>query len=116
MNISLTATQDVQKQIERDILKKIRSVFKYNGSDSLFVEVGILTDSNEVIFHKPLRDRMTHLALYYSDFYIKKEDGRYDRVLPIKTRKEITTTVDGLRYSIGYIDHNDSIIFYDQYL
>ena len=94
----------------------MKAVFKYSDDHGKFVEVGLLTDDEEVIFHKATRQRMTCIALYYLDFYIKKEDGEYDEVLPKKMREEITINVEGLRYTLGYIDYNDSIVFYDQYL
>ena len=94
----------------------MKAVFKYSDDHGKFVEVGLLTDDEEVIFHKATRQRMTCIALYYPDFYIKKEDGEYDGVLPKKMREEITINVEGLRYTLGYIDYNDSIVFYDQYL
>ena len=93
-----------------------KKVFKYSDDNGKFVEVGVLTDSEEVIFHEPIRERMTCIALYYPDFYIQKEDGEYGGVLPSKTRREIITNIEGLNYAFGYIDHNDKVVFYDQYL
>lgn len=100
-----------------------KKVFKYSEENCVFVEVGLLTNTDEVVFHKPLRDRITHVGLYHPEFYTKDDDGEYhwlgvdnklaeDRA----SEKEITTSVDGLNCSLGYIDHNDSIVFYDQYL
>ena len=95
----------------------MKAVFKYSDDHGKFVEVGLLTDDEEVIYHVATRQRMTCIDLYYPDFYIKKEDGEYDEVIPNKIREEeITINVDGLRYALGYIDYNDSVVFYDQYL
>ena len=94
-----------------------KKVFKASDDSNEFIEVGLLNTNNEVIFHKPLKDRMTHVGLYCSSFYTRGDDDEYHWLSEVKeTRKEITTTVDGLNCSLGYIDHNDSIVFYDQYL
>lgn len=95
----------------------MKAVFKYSDDHGKFVEVGLLTDDEEVIFHKTTKQRKTRINLYCPDFYIKKEDRGYDGVLPKKTREEeITINVEGLSYALGYIDYNDLIVFYDQYL
>jgi hypothetical protein len=41
---------------------------------------------------------------------------KYQPIYPRKARKEIGVTVDGLTCAIGYIDKNDLVVFYDQYL
>jgi hypothetical protein len=93
-----------------------KKVIKVSDVTGQGVEVGILTDNEEVIFHEPIRERMTCIALYYHDFYIQKEDGEYCTVLPTKTRREVITYREGIMYSLGYIDCKDSVVFYDQYL
>jgi len=103
-------------------VKRTKKVFKINDNTGEGVEVGILDQKNEIVFHKPVKERMSHSSLYDICFYIKDDNGEFlwlgaenkiaeDRAL----EREITITVDGLNCSIGYIDENDSVIFYDQY-
>lgn len=95
-----------------------KKVFKSRDNTDEFVEVGILNSNNEVIFHKPLKDRMTHVSMYDICFYTNGDYGEcsYRWLSEVKEVKEITTTVDVLNCSLGYVDHNDSIVFYDQHL
>lgn len=96
-----------------------RKVFKSQDGSDKFVEVGILNTNNEVIFYKPLKGRMTCVSLYDTGFYTNGDYGEksYRWLSEVKeTEKEIITSVDGVNCSIGYIDHNNSVVFYDQYL
>lgn len=114
----LWSQQLTRTELVQETKKMTKKVFKSRDGSSLWlVEVGILNANNEIIFHKPLRDRMTHISLYDICFYTKGESGECQWLSEVKeTKKEITTTVDGLNCSLGYIDHTDNIVFYDQYL
>ena len=104
-------------------VKRTKKVFKINDNTGEGVEVGILNDKNEIVFHKPVKERMSRISLYDICFYIKDDDGEFlwlgtenktaeDRTL----EREITIISEGLNCSIGYIDENDLVVFYDQYL
>jgi len=102
-----------------------RKIFKFSDDRKNFLEIGMLTDDNEIIYHTPQPLKNTNISQYSPCFYIVNENGEYDLFTnnenydvfyPKKVRKEITTNVEGLSCSIGYIDHKDSVVFYDQYL
>lgn len=94
----------------------IKKIFKYSDARKNFLEIGMLTNTNEVVYHKPQRLNTPHITQYSPSFYTLDKNGEYDVVYPNKVRKEITTNVEGLSCAIAYIDSDDSIIFYDQYL
>lgn len=110
----LTRTELIQENKEWEMIKK---VFKYSDSRNLFIEVGILNAKDEVLFHSPHpRYGLKNITFYLPDFFIKNEEGEYKEITSKTSRREITTDIEDLKYSLGYIDQNDSVVFYDQYL
>ena len=83
------------------------------GSGNKFVQVGVMNNIKHVILFVPSKEKPIQMHNYWSDWYTVDEAGAFHSFEPKNLINEIFTKKDGL---VGYLNNEDKVIYYDQYL
>lgn len=83
------------------------------GSRNKLVQVGVMNNEKHVILFEPSKEKLIQVNSYWSVWYTVDETGAFHSFEPKNLINEVFTKKDGL---VGYLNSEDKVIYYDQYL